>query len=366
MRTSMLSVAALSALALGTTACDNGDDDEAQTQSFERVDLVSDRDGLAQHVDPSLVNPWGLAFGPDTFFWIANNGTSTSTLYDGEGALQSGAVGGPVAMPIDDMEEGVTGAVFNGGDAFQITSGAMTAPSRFVFATAGGALIGWSPDVDPRKGVIAVDGAMTGAAYTGLAILESGLGTMLYAADFANRQVDVYDEGFAPATGLAANAFVDPGMPQGYSPFGIQAVDGRIYVAYALQSEDEPDEEEAGAGNGYVSVFGANGAFVARVASNGFLNAPWGITRAPSQFGPFGNAILIGNFGDGHITAIDAQTYQVLGQLESAPGTPIAIDGLWALSFGNDRMAGEADDLYFTAGPEEETHGIFGELHVFE
>lgn len=358
MRASTLSVATLALLAIAITGCT---EEVEPGRVFLRTDLVSDRAGFATHTDPQLVNPWGIAFGPDTYFWVANNGTSTSTLYDGEGEILSNAIGGPIALPIADPELGVTGMVFHSGEGFVIRAGGPAAPSRFIFATAAGTLIGWSAEVDPQNGVIALDASSTGSRYTGLAIQTSGSRTLLYAADFPNGEVDVYDAEFTPASGLAASAFVDPQLPAGYGPFGIQALEGRIYVTYALRNA-AGTEEEPGPGLGIVSVFAADGAFVTRIASGGVLNAPWGLTRAPAEFGRYDNALLVGNFGDGRITAIDSQTLEILGQLESDIGVPIEIDGLWALTFGNGRLAGEPDDLYFTAGPDEETHGVFGEI----
>jgi uncharacterized protein (TIGR03118 family) len=318
-----------------------------------------------------LVNPWGIAYGPDTFFWVANNGTSTVTLYDGNGAIQSAAVGGPVVLPrpegvgttAGEEEElpGPTGLVFNGGAGFPITVGNEIAPSRFIAATTGGTIIGWSADLDMRTGIVAVDNTATGAAYTGLAIATNGTSLMLYAADFANNKIDVYDENFMPATNLAANAFIDPSLPQGYSPFNIQAIDNRMYVAYALVSDEGP-EEVPGPGNGFVSLFEANGAFVTRVLSQDLLNAPWAVVQAPADFGVFSGALLIGNFGDGRITALDPNGYGVLGQLESAAGQPIELEGLWGLVFGNGNLAGLTNELFFAAGIEDETHGLFGKI----
>jgi uncharacterized protein (TIGR03118 family) len=347
---------------------DDEDDDEAQEESAYSVEnLVSDQQGVAETVDPNLVNPWGLAFGPDTFFWVANAGTSTSTLYDGEGNIQSDAIGGPLAIPrvtdpmMDEGEApGPTGLVFYGGEGFEVEPGA---PSRFIFATTEGTLVGWSPESsDPRAAIVMVDNSMHGAVYTGLAIAESGGNTMIYAANFAMGTVDVYDESFAPATAFGPDAFVDSQLPEGYRPFGIQTLDGLIYVAYALANEE--GEEQAGAGLGIVSVFTPDGSCVARMASGGLLDAPWGFALAPESFGEFGGALLVGNFGDGRITAFDPESYEQLGQLEDENGMPIAIDGLWAIAFGNDRLAGDSDDLYFTAGPDEEMHGLFGEIEV--
>jgi uncharacterized protein (TIGR03118 family) len=326
---------------------------------FERTDLVSDQAGVAEHVDPALVNPWGLAFGPETFFWVANEATATSTLYDGDGGIHNDVLGGPVTVPAAGDESGPTGLVFNASDGFMIGTNGGTKPSVLIFATLGGTLVGWSPDVDLHRGVVAVDNSASGASYTGLAIAKTDIfGTLLYAANFAQGTVDMYDETFAPVYGMGQ--FLDPTLPAGYAPFGIHAIGAKIYVAYALRGSS--GDEEPGAGNGYVSVFDDTGEFIDRVASKGTLDAPWGLTLAPREFGAFGGALLVGNFGDGRITAFDATSFEMLGQLRGETGAPVAIPGLWALAFGNGNMAGEADDLYFTAGPDDETHGIFGEI----
>jgi uncharacterized protein (TIGR03118 family) len=233
-------------------------------------------------------------------------------------------------------------------------------PSRFIFATTAGTILGWSADADPQRAVLKVDGSMAGAAYTGLAISEDD--ELLYAANFAAGRVDVFDGGFVPVT-LDGDRFVDPEVPEGYSPFGVHAIDGRIFVAYA-QVDPEEMHEEIGPGLGRVAIFATDGRFVDRFESTRSLNAPWGIALAPDEFGRFGGALLVGNFGDGRITAYDAGSYDLLGQLQSGEDEPIEIEGLWALAFGNDEMAGESDDLYFTAGPGDEMHGVFGEVAV--
>jgi uncharacterized protein (TIGR03118 family) len=369
---------------------DGADDDGATDEEpgeevgafYEVENLVSDQEGLARTTDPNLVNPWGLAFGPETFFWVANQGTSTATLYDGEGNIQSGVIGGPVELPLLSVDHqgvkcpaegagGPTGEVFYGGDGFQVEEGAA---SRFIFATLEGTLIGWSPDsTNPRTGVIVVDNFDQGAVYTGLAIASMQVTTeeeetltmsRIYAANFAGGMVEVYDEAWNPVV-LGPDAFIDSGLPAGYSPFGIQEIDGTLYVAYAVV-DPATGEAAPGLGNGIVSAFDINGTFQARVSTGGMLDAPWGMAMAPDSFGEFGGALLVGNFGDGHITALHAETYEQLGQLELEEGVPIEIEGLWAIAFGNDMMAGDSEDLYFTAGIEDEMHGLFGEIEPME
>jgi uncharacterized protein (TIGR03118 family) len=265
------------------------------------------------------------------------------------------------ALATEGEELGPTGVVFNPSAGFQVSLGGVSASSVFIFATTEGTIQGWSPDVDPRSAVVAIDNSRRGSAYTGLAIADTEAGMRLYAANFSGASVDVYDDTFAPAAGLAPDAFRDPSLPAGYAPFGIQQLDGAIYVAYALQNE-EGDEEVPGPGNGFVDVYTLDGALIQRVASGGDLNAPWAMVHAPSGFGPFGGALLIGNFGDGRITAFDRDDFGRLGQLETGPRDPIEIEGLWGLAFGNGRDAGETSELFFAAGIDDETHGLFGTI----
>jgi uncharacterized protein (TIGR03118 family) len=288
---------------------------------------------------------------------VANNGTATATVYDGDGTPQ------PVAAPLvvtipGAAEPAPTGMVFNGSDAFRVTAGAASGPSRFIFVSEDGTIAGWNPDVDPTNAIVA--STVPGAVYTGAAIGAGvGSGPLLYVANFGAGTVDVFDASFLPVD-FAANAFVDPGLPAGYAPFGIRVVGDRVWVAYA--QKDDSGEEVAGPGKGYVDVYGADGDYERRFASAGALDAPWGIAIAPDEFGDFGGAVMIGNFGNGQINAFDRENGQRLGALEDAQGQPLQIEGLWAIEFGNDAMAGDADELYFTAGIEDETHGLFGEI----
>jgi uncharacterized protein (TIGR03118 family) len=342
-----------------------GESGAQESRAFEVHNLVSDQADMADHMDSNLVNPWGLAFGPDTFFWVANNKTSTATLYDGDGNIQSDLVGGPIRlpqpptlMPEADAAEagGPTGQVFNGFGGFEVAPGIS---AQFLFATDSGLLLAWSGELDPQKVTIAVDDSAEGASYTGLAIADSGDGAMLYLANFAKGTVDVYDDAFADVE-LADGAFVDPDLPDHFAPFNVQVIEKYVYVTYAMR--DDEGEEVRGQRLGAVTQYGLDGHLVTRIALDGTLDAPWGVAMAPKEFGPFGGALLVGNFGDGRITAYNVTSHRSLGQLMDDMGKPVAIEGLWALAFGNDRMAGDADDLYFTAGPGDETHGVFGEI----
>ena len=322
--------------------------------SFTVHNLVSDQPGVADHLDPNLVNAWGITASATSPWWVANNGTATSTLYTGDGTPQSLVVTVPGAP---------TGVVFNGGANFIVMNGGASGPARFIFASEDGTISGWNPGVPPtvpppsKEAIVAVPAA--GAIYKGLAIASTATGDFLYAADFHNGRVDVFDGSFHPVH--MAGAFVDPKLQKHYAPFGIQNLGGKIYVAYARQDKDAEDER-AGNGRGFVSVFDTSGHFLARVASKGELNAPWGMTIAPAGFGPFGGDLLVGNFGDGRINAYDPTTYEPRGQLMTADHEPLVIDGLWGIGFGNGAGSGPATTLYFAAGPDEESHGLFGSV----
>jgi len=309
------------------------------------------------NVDPRLVNPWGIAFNPQGFVWVANNGTSTATLYDGDGVRQSLVVA--IAPGAAGSAE-PTGIVFNGTPAFAVTRGGVTAPAVFIFVGEGGTVSAWSPTVDATNAVVVVDRAAEGKSYTGLAIASAGGTPRLYAADFHNGVVDVYDGNFAPV--VVAGAFIDAQLPAGYAPFGIQAIGNQIVVAYAKQDAQAADEV-AGPGLGAVDVFDAAGTLTARlIAPGGMLNAPWGIALAPADFGTFSNDLLVGNLGDGRINAFDPATGAWLGALANGNGTPIAVDGLWGIAFGNGINGQPANTLFYAAGPNDEKDGVYGRI----
>jgi uncharacterized protein (TIGR03118 family) len=324
---------------------------------YVQRNLVSDVQGAAELPDADLVNAWGLAFGPTTPAWVADNGHGVSTLY-------SGAVGNtPVAkVPLTVSIPGgaPTGAVFNGSNGFVVTSGASSGPARFLFSSEAGIVTGWNPAVPPPPPSTQAQIAVTvpGAIFKGLAIADTATGPRIYASDFHTGQVDVWDANFTPVQ--IPGAFRDPALPAGYAPFGIQAVAGGIIVTYAKQDADAEDEV-AGPGNGFVDLYDTDGSLLSRVASRGALNAPWGVAPAPQGFGRASGALLIGNFGDGRINAYDPASGKFLGALRDEQGGRITIDGLWALEFGNG-VIGTPQTLLFTAGPDDETHGLFGEL----
>ncbi len=329
--------------------------DESHSHRYAVHNLVSDGGVTADHTDPALINPWGIAFNPTAVVWVANNGTATSTLYDGTGAKI------PLTVAIPPGTRGPanpTGIVYSGSADFVVTQAGKSGPSRFIFSGEGGTISGWSPAVNATNSVTTYD-AVDGAVYKGLAIGSNGTGNFIYAADFHNGKVDVFNRTFTKVAMIGD--FRDPYIPTGYAPFGIQNVLGNIYVLYAKQDGDAHDEIP-GRGLGFVSVFDTNGQFIRRLASRQPLNAPWGIALAPADFGRFSNRLLVGNFGDGTIDAYDLASGAFVGQLQDANGRTLKIDGLWGLSFGNGVQGQATNSLFFTAGANDEANGVYGSI----
>jgi len=253
-----------------------------------------------------------------------------------------------------------TGIVHNSTVEFAVNQGGTRAASVFIFAGEAGTLSGWSPGVDATNAIKMFDGAADGAVYKGLALASNNGANFLYATDFHNARVDVFNATFTKVD--VAGGFIDPTLPVGFAPFGIQAIGGKLVVTFAKQDPSAHDHV-AGAGLGIVDVFDPAGRFVKRlVDAGGALNAPWGIAPAPADFGPFSNALLVGNFGDGKINAFDATTGAKLGTLNDAAGTPIAIDGLWGIAFGNGVNNQPTNTLFFAGGPFGESHGVYGRI----
>lgn len=309
--------------------------------------LVSDQVGQADRVDTNLVNAWGLAFNATGPFWVSDNHSGVSTLYNSTGGVQSLVVTIP-APPGATSPASPTGVIFNGTTNFPVTGG----PARFIFATEDGTISGWNSGTNA---VLKVDNSAAGAIYKGLAMASN----LLYAANFHAGTIDVFDGSFAPVA--QPGAFVDPNMPTNYAPFNIVPFNNQLYVTYA-QQDAAKQGDVAGAGNGFVDVYDLSGSLKTRLISAGPLNSPWGLAMAPSTFAPFPGALLVGNFGDGAINAFDPTNGAFLGPLLNAAGQPINIDGLWAIKFGNGGQAGDPNVLYFTAGPSNEAHGLFGSL----
>jgi uncharacterized protein (TIGR03118 family) len=326
----------------------------AATDIYTVQPLVSDTPATpAASTDPSLVNAWGLSAGPTTPWWVSDNGTNVSTLYSGTGAKTALTVSVPGAP---------TGTVFNASPTdFSVSQGGASGAARFLFSTEGGTILGWTPSVNGTVALTGADRSNVSAVYKGLATAND----RLYAADFHNGRVDVFDSSFKLIS--TPGAFGDPKIAKGFAPFGIQTLEGNIFVTYAKQDAAAHDDVPV-PGQAYVDEFTPDGQLVAHVVNSGKknapLNAPWGLALAPADFGAFGGDLLVGNFGNGRVSAYtkrgDAWVYK--GQLRTANGTPIVIDGLWALAFGNGSAAGPTNTLYFASGPAAEQHGLFGSI----
>jgi uncharacterized protein (TIGR03118 family) len=332
--------------------------------AYSMSKLVSDGAVPAATTDAHLMNPWGIVFAPNAPVWIANNGTQSSTLYDGTGLVQSLVVNIPAGL---NGAANPTGIVFNAGSDFVITEGSNSASAKFIFAGEGGTISAWAPTVDAHNALTTYDDGAGGAVYKGLAIATDGSSvTRLYAADFHNAKVDVFDASFHKAA--TTGGFSDPTLPQGYAPFGIQTltVQGAtlIYVAYAKQ-DNEQHANVNGAGLGLVDVFDTQGTLKTHlVATGGKLNAPWGFALAPAGFGTLSNELLVGNFGDGIINAFDPSTGAFIGTLSDASGQPIANPGLWGIAFGNGAHNQPTTTLYFTAGIASGADGLYGRIDL--
>jgi uncharacterized protein (TIGR03118 family) len=309
------------------------------------------------NTDRNLVNGWGIAFNPNGFVWVADEGTSKSTLYDGHGVPQSLVVSIPAGAA---GSADPTGIVFNDSSDFAVTQAGKTGASVFIFVGEGGTIAGWSPGVNMNAAITVFDGASAGKIYMGTALARSGGANRLYATDFHNRSVDVFDASFNKVS--VPGGFVDPALPAGYAPFGIQAIGNSLYVTYA-QQDPQGKLQVTGAGLGIVDVFDTDGHLLNRlIGAGGPLNAPWGIAMAPANFGAFSNDLLVANLGDGVINAFNPTTGAFLGALTAADGTPIAIDGLWGIAFGNGLDNQPTNTLFFAAGPAQYAQGVYGRI----
>ena len=335
------------------------------SQFYAQHNLISDGSVAADLTDPNLVNAWGLVSGPTTPWWISDNGTGKSTLFN----VSTGTITATFTVPGAGGAQGnPTGLVFNGGSGFVVNNGAGTSAARFIFSSEDGTISAFRGN--PIVTVVPnLNAPAHGAVYKGLAIDSATAGQKLYATDFHNGKVDIFDSSFHAVT--IAGAFTDPHLPAGFAPFGIQNIGGVIYVTYALQDADKHDDV-AGPGNGFVDAYDTSGHLIRRVASAGELNSPWGLALAPDDFGRFSGELLVGNFGDGRIHVFDPTEltrqgeFEAVGLLHSTAGKPIQIDGLWALQFGQGATAssanGRTNTLFFTAGPGDEMHGLFGTI----
>ena len=317
---------------------------------YQQVNLVSDVDEYnAMKIDKNLANAWGIAVSPTGIVWISANHTGVSTIYDKDG----NTVLAPVLIPAHEWHNigSPTGQVFNGTSGFVIPS--TNAISRFIFASEDGVISAWAPG--STAAVIVKDRNAEEAVYKGITMANDGTGNFLYVANFKGGKIEVFDSTFHRVTN---KPFRDPSIPAGFAPFNIKNIDGKLYVLYAKQKGPDNEDDEPGVGNGYVNIFTPDGSLIGRFASKGPLNSPWGIVKDKNGFCSLRDAILIGNFGDGRINVYD-QFGIFQGQLQGG-GQTIAIDGLWALE--NQITGADPSRLYFTAGPDDEQHGLFGYL----
>lgn len=359
-RTSRALLAAGAAMALvaaapaaGASAHTRGDHEHAGT-AVQQVNLVSDQPGAAAITDPDLVNPWGLAAGPATPVWVADNHSDRATIY--RGAIP----GQPItkAPLVVSIPEGApTGQVFNDTDGFTLADGK---PALFIFDSESGHVTAWNGASGTTAELVA--SSKDGAIYKGLALVHRSHGSArLLAADFHNGKIDVFNSAFRPVR-MSKHAFRDPFLPKGYAPFNVAEIRGRVVVTYALQDANAEDDT-SGTGHGFIDVYSQAGTLLRHFARRGVLNSPWGLTIAPQGFGPLSGTLLVGNFGDGRIHAFNLMSGRVVATLRGGDGKPIAIDGLWALMPGNG-ITGQPSDVLFSAGPAEEEHGLFGLLRL--
>jgi len=344
-------VSILISLSLLNTGCRSNSNEPTERQSYVQVNLVSDIAGFnAARTDVNLGNPWGIAIGPTGSFWISANHTGSTVIYDASG----NPLLAPINIPLGAAPNGSspTGVIYNGTADFAIP---IFGTSTFIYATEDGILSAWNSNTGTTT-VTVVDNSSTGAVYKGLTMANDGGANFIYVTDFHNAKIAVFDRNFAPIT---TKPFSDPTIPTGFAPFNIQNIDGLLYVTYAKQLAPDFHDDEAGLGNGFIDIYTPGGIFVKRFASNGTLNSPWGVTKAPESFGQGDNIILVGNFGDGHINVFkNSGVY--LGQLQLHEKI-IAIPGLWDITF-NSIAPSNPSHLYFTAGPNSEADGVFGYL----
>ncbi|MBV9449223.1 MAG: TIGR03118 family protein [Streptosporangiaceae bacterium] len=330
---------------------------------YHQTNLVSNLSTVgAQVVDPSLQNSWGLAMSATSPLWVSDNNSGLATIYSipagGTSVTKAGltvTVQGGRTSTNDGSSP--TGQVFNPTTGFVVTGPAGSGPALFIFDSESGQISAWSPKADPANALVQFSSPT--AVYKGLAIAATDQGTFLYAANFNAGTVDVFNSTFQQVN-LLGN-FHDPFMPSGYAPFGIQEINGLLYVTYALQDAAKHDDV-AGPGFGFVDIFTTNGLFVKRLASRGVLNAPWGLAQAPASFGSFGGDLLVGNFGNGWINAYNPITGRFAGTMFSDQHKPVSIDGLWGLAFGT-ASTGGTNTLLFSSGPDNQNDGLLGSIN---
>ena len=346
-------VAAMAVLGLGAAAAAPAG--ALAAGRFHQTDLVTDNPMLvpdAKLVDPNLKNPWGLALGAETPLWVADNNAAVATIYSiPPGGMSVSKVPLEVAIPggrpLTGDGPSPTGQVFNAGSGF--------GGARFIFSSESGQITAWKPS-DGTTAELKFSSPT--AVYKGLTMATGFEGTFLYASNFHDGTVDVFNTDFQKVSLLGG--FQDRTLPAGYAPFGIQAINGFVYVTYALQNADGHDDV-AGAGHGFIDIYTPDGFRVERLASRGNLDSPWGMAVAPAGFGNLGGQLLVGNFGDGRISVFHPLAPLSFGQLLDESGQPIAIEGLWGLHFGT-ATTGGPQTLLFSAGINDEQDGLLGSI----
>jgi uncharacterized protein (TIGR03118 family) len=335
-----------------------------EAQHYTQTNLVSDQTGVAAVTDPNLVNPWGLSRSSTSPWWVANNNSGTSTLYTGAGAIipingtgivtippPLGSPAGTVSTP--------TGTVFNGVATDFLV--APNTPAAFLFVTEDGTISGWGGgpaailEVDNSKG-----GSPKGAVYKGATTALWNGQVFLYVTNFRSGRVEVYDSTFKRVN-ISEELFDDDALPRDFAPYNIQNIGGTLFVTYAKQDAAKHDSV-AGEGLGFVELYQPDGRHIGHLQTGPWLNAPWGVVWTPRDFGVFSNSILVGNFGSGWVAAYNGFTKEFIGFVRNPDNSILTIDGLWSLTFGNGASAGPSTTLYFSAGPDHETHGLFGTL----
>jgi uncharacterized protein (TIGR03118 family) len=371
-----LASASLAAMCLITTSAVRADDDGDKSNRYVVTNLASDISNLTPNpADPVLQNAWGVAFTPGASpFWISDNATGCSTLYDGAGVkaalqVQLPLPGGSVPAtackhfdpknPPNPTPAAPTGLVWNPTSGFLVPGTSL--PAVFIWDTEDGTISAWAGGLNPAdQAVLAVDNPnpTNGAVYKGLVFgVNAKNGVLLFATNFRAGTVDVFDHTYTKVT--TDGGFADPRIPPGFAPFGIQNINGDLFVTYAKQNGAKHDDV-AGPGNGFVDVFDTDGHLLRRFARRGPLNSPWAVARASYAFGRFSGDVLIGNFGNGEVNAFDSDG-DFLGTLGDVKGKPLVIDGLWTLTLGGGKNS-SSDTLYFAAGPNGETDGLFGTI----
>ena len=327
----------------------------ASAQHYTQTNLVASFPTGTATPDPNIRNAWGLSRSATSPWWVSNAGSGTATLYGGDGSIKQLVV--TIPPPKDQAGPGVpTGTVFNGTTDFEVAPGK---PAIFLFVTATGTIVGWNPQVNATNAILLKDNFNKQAEYTGLALSQLNGKNVLYVANFHSGEVEVYDGKFNRIH-LNGDAFEDHSGSDHIAPFNVQTVGSNLFVTFAKQGEN--GLEARGDGLGFVDVFSPDGRLMRRVERGSWFNAPWGVVVAPGDFGEFSHDILVGNLGSGKIAAFNPVSYQFRGFLRNPDNSVMKIDGLWAISFGNNAQAGSSLSLYFTAGPNEGRDGLYGSI----